>query len=157
MRRKILAAAAITAVALATLPAKAQERVEVGTLNCQVAGGTGFVFGSSKALDCELRTVSGLTEQYVGEIKKFGIDIGSTSESVIVWGVLAPTRDIPPDMLRGVYRGVSAEATVGVGVGANALVGGNSESIVLQPVSVSAQSGLNIAAGVSSIELRAAN
>ena len=85
MRRKILAAAAITAVALATLPAKAQERVEVGTLNCQVAGGTGFVFGSSKALDCELRTVSGLTEQYVGEIKKFGIDIGSTSESVIVW------------------------------------------------------------------------
>jgi hypothetical protein len=45
---------------------------------------------------------------------------------------------------------------VGVGVGANALIGGSSKSIVLQPLSVQAQEGLNIAAGVASLELRAA-
>ena len=49
--------------------------------------------------------------------------------------------------------GVSGEATVGVGVGANALIGGSSRSIVLQPISVSGQEGLNIAVGVAELRL----
>ena len=57
--------------------------------------------------------------------------------------------------LNGGYGGVSAEATVGLGVGANALVGGSNKSIILQPLSVTAQQGLNIAAGVASLQLRA--
>ena len=69
--------------------------------------------------------------------------------------MLAPTANLPPRSLNGTYAGVSAEATVGVGVGANALVGGSVRSIVLQPLSVQAQEGLNIAAGVSSLQLRA--
>ena len=45
--------------------------------------------------------------------------------------------------------------TAGVGVGANALVGGSNNTIALQPVSVQGQTGLSIAAGVASLELRA--
>jgi hypothetical protein len=44
---------------------------------------------------------------------------------------------------------------VGVGVGANALVGGSRNSFALQPLSVQGQTGLNVAAGVARLELRA--
>ena len=43
---------------------------------------------------------------------------------------------------------------MGFGVGANALLGGSNKSIVLQPLSVQTQEGLNIAAGVASLQLR---
>jgi hypothetical protein len=60
-------------------------------------------------------------------------------------------------VLAGDYTGVSAEATVVVGGGANLLVGGSSQTFTLQPLSVQAQSGLNVAAGVTSFQLRAAS
>ncbi|ESR26890.1 DUF992 domain-containing protein [Lutibaculum baratangense] len=153
MTRSILAAIALASGVLAAAPSQAQERVEAGVLRCDVAGGTGFIFGSTKQLNCIYESNTGLTQAYTGNIRKFGVDIGATADSVIVWGVLAPTTDVPPDTLRGTYDGISAEATAGVGIGANALIGGNSESIVLQPLSIQAQSGLNIAAGLTSIEL----
>jgi hypothetical protein len=42
------------------------------------------------------------------------------------------------------------------GAGANLLVAGPDRTVALQPVSVQRQTGVNIAAGVSSIELRPA-
>jgi Protein of unknown function (DUF992) len=45
--------------------------------------------------------------------------------------------------LAGNYFGASAEATVAVGVGVNALVGGMKKSVTLQPISVSGQTGLS--------------
>ena len=55
----------------------------------------------------------------------------------------------------GVDVGV-VRATVGVGVGANALVGGSNNTIALQPVSVQGQTGLSVAAGVAGLDLRPA-
>ena len=136
-------------VALAQGPA----RVEAGVLNCSVAGGTGFVFGSTKSLSCVLQK-AGRNERYVGTISKYGIDVGSTTQSALSWAVLAPTTQIRAGALAGTYGGVSGEATVGAGVGANALIGGSANSIVLQPVSVQAQQGLNVAVGVASLTLR---
>jgi hypothetical protein len=49
--------------------------------------------------------------------------------------------------------GGTASATVGVGVGANALVGGFNNSIALQPLSIEANRGLNVAAGVAEMTL----
>ena len=73
------------------------------------------------------------------------------------WAVLAPTvDDIMPGALAGDYYGVSAEATAGTGVGANALVGGSDETVSLQPVSVTSQTGVNFALAVSELELRSA-
>jgi hypothetical protein len=140
------------------LPAHAQARVEIGLLDCVVAGGTGFIIGSTKRLSCTFYPAGGRSpELYVGVVKKFGLDIGMTGRSYIKWGVLAPSFDAyRPNDLAGNYVGISGEATLGVGVGANALVGGSGRNFVLQPLSVQAQEGLNLAVGFTSFELRSA-
>jgi len=91
----------------------------------------------------------------VGVISKFGLDIGATSGGQMIWVVYSPTNRIY-GALAGVYTGATAEATVAVGLGANALVGGSNRTIALQPLSVTGQTGLNLAAGVASLELRPA-
>lgn len=156
IRTAALLASAAIAGALTIMPAAAQDPgVKAGVLNCTVAGGTGFIFGSSKALTCTFQPVSGPVETYDGRITKFGLDVGTTGVTKIAWGVLAPAADVEPGALEGDYAGVSAEATVGAGVGANALVGGLDKSITLNPVSVQVQNGLNIAAGIASLKLTA--
>jgi hypothetical protein len=129
-------------------------KVETGVLTCKVYGGVGFVFGSTKDLSCVFEGLSGGKERYHGSIDKFGLDLGFTGNTVMVWTVLAPSADVPSGALAGNYGGVSAEATVGLGVGANALVGGSANSIALQPFSVQGQEGLNVAVGVAELKLR---
>jgi len=129
--------------------------VNVGSLSCNVAGGVGFVFGSSKALNCIFMRSDGLGEHYEGEIKRFGIDIGYTKDAQIVWLVFAPG-NISSGSLAGSYGGVAVQCTVGVGAGANILVGGSNRQISLQPVSVESSSGANVAGGVAEISLKAA-
>jgi hypothetical protein len=154
-RALTISAGAAVIAALATLSgAQAQSRVEVGVLTCTASGSTGYIVGSTRSINCRFNR-QGKDEFYSGTINKFGLDIGVTKQAQISWAVLAPTSSLPRRSLVGSYGGVSAEATVGVGVGANALIGGSDKSIVLQPLSVQAQEGLNIAAGVSSLELRA--
>jgi hypothetical protein len=128
--------------------------VNVGSLQCTVAGGMGFVFGSSKALDCLLVRTDGLAEHYSGTVKRFGVDIGFTKEAHIVWVVFAPGQ-ISKGALAGAYAGATASAAVGVGVGANVLLGGSQKQITLQPVSVEGSVGLNVAAGLAEVELKA--
>jgi hypothetical protein len=99
-------------------------------------------------------SIKGTTEQYVGHISKYGVDIGYTHGGVMVWAVVAPTSSIAPGALAGSYAGGTASATVGVGVGVNALIGGMKKSIALQPVSIEGNTGLNIAAGVATLTLR---
>jgi len=127
--------------------------VNVGSLNCGVAGGVGFVFGSSRTLNCLFTRTDGVGERYEGTIRRFGVDIGFTRESTIVWMVFAPG-SIAPGALAGEYAGASAQGTVGVGVGANVLLGGSGNQVALQPVSVEGSVGLNAAAGVAAVSLR---
>jgi len=135
-------------------PARAQAPgVVIGTLTCNVASGFGFIFGSSRALNCTFAGPGGRFEHYVGNISKFGVDIGYTQGGIIVWTVFAPTPALAPGALAGSYVGATAGATVGVGIGANALVGGFNNSIALQPLSVEANRGLNVAAGIGAITL----
>jgi len=56
--------------------------------------------------------------------------------------------------LAGTYAGATAEATIGVGLGAHILVGGSNQTIALQPVSVQGQVGVNLAVGFAELELR---
>jgi hypothetical protein len=158
MLRSILAAAsaATLVVGVATYAYSqnlAQSGANVGSLTCNVAGGIGFVFGSSKDLSCLFTRTNGTAEKYTGSIKKFGIDIGFTKEAQVVWLVFAPG-NIAPGALAGSYGGATASATVGVGAGANVLVGGSSKQVTLQPVSVEGSVGLNAAAGIGVIELQ---
>jgi hypothetical protein len=164
MQRSVLAAcgatifvvgAALFSQASAQTAAPAPKTgVNVGSLNCRVAGGMGFVFGSSKELDCLLARTDGRAERYTGAIKRFGVDIGFTKEAHVVWLVFAPGQ-IAPGALAGDYGGVTAAAAVGLGLGANVLVGGSNRQISLQPVSVEGSVGLNVAAGVAEVTLRA--
>ena len=56
--------------------------------------------------------------------------------------------------MAGNYAGATADAAVGVGLGANVLVGGSNDQIALQPVSIEGMTGLNVAAGFGQITLK---
>jgi hypothetical protein len=156
---RLLATAAVAAATLSFAGA-ADARpagVKVGTLACHVSSGWGFIIGSSKRVNCDYHP-SGLPEgeHYTGSISKLGVDIGYTGGGEIVWEVFAPASDVEPGALQGDYAGATASATVGIGLGAHVLVGGFDRSIALQPLSVEGNSGLNVAAGVGQLSLRAA-
>jgi len=128
--------------------------VKVGSLACNVSSGFGFIFGSSKELKCTFSPNSGAGEHYTGTFSKYGLDIGYADQGVLLWGVVAPTSDVRRGALEGEYAGATADATVGIGLGANVLIGGLDKSIALQPLSVSGNTGLNIAAGIGVISLK---
>ena len=137
--------------------AAAQARVKAGTLVCDVSAGIGLVIASQKGVQCSFNPdFAGPREFYVGTISKFGLDIGATSSGQMIWAVFAPST-WSPGVLAGTYAGATAEATAIVGVGANALVGGSNRTIALQPLSVTGQTGRNLAGGVASLELRSSN
>lgn len=87
-------------------------------------------------------------------ISRLGLDLGVKEGGRLYWAVLADSGRRPPRSLVGDYAGASGQAAFGVGAGANVLVGGSDRSISLQPVSVSAQRGVNVAAGVANLSLR---
>lgn len=149
----MIAAAAVTATMLSS--ASAQDRTKVGALDCDISGGIGMIITSKKDVQCVFTPAQAgkPREIYVGTISKFGLDVGATAAGKMLWTVIAPTNR-PFGALAGNYAGASAEATVGAGVGANALVGGSNRTVTLQPVSVQAQGGLNLAVGVGELSLR---
>ena len=133
-------------------PAQAQD-VRIGVMTCDVASGFGYILGSSRDLHCTFTPAAGPPEQYTGTFSKFGVDIGYVQNAVMVWTVVAPSVALPPGSLAGSYGGATASATVGVGIGANVLVGGSSDTISLQPVSLEGGTGLNVAGGFAAISL----
>lgn len=128
--------------------------VRAGYLTCHVTGGWGWIFGSNRKMECAYALQPGYTEYYTGSITKLGADIGYLQSGVILWAVLAPTTNLGQGALAGHYAGATASAALGVGAGANVLIGGLNSSIALQPVSIEGQNGLNIAAGVASMALK---
>jgi hypothetical protein len=154
MTKKLaLGAVLLAASSLLVGPAQAGG-VKVGVLTCAVEPGWGKVIVSSKELNCNYVPNGGRGEPYFGAITKVGVDIGYTSGGTMIWNVIAPTSDLGPGALEGKYAGATAQATVGIGLGANVLLGGFDKSIALQPVSIEGTTGLNIAAGVGAINLR---
>jgi hypothetical protein len=155
MRRSLLLAGLVTAGLVASVAGvNAQSRmVQVGVLECRGGASVGFVVGSVTNLGCVLRA-NGQEDRYVATIRKVGLDLGITQETALAWGVFAPVDRLGPGDLAGNYAGAQSSASVGVGLGGNVLVGGSNNSIALQPLSVQGQVGLNVAAGLESLELR---
>ena len=157
--KKLIVAAALSAAALLPLAshAQAQQGVSVGALRCDVAGSVSFIFGSTRDISCTYEKPSNQgIEHYTGVIRQYGIDIGYLKSGVIVWGVVAPTNDVGKGALAGDYGGINGTLAAGYGVGANALIGGYKDSIALQPLSVEGVKGINIAAAVVGLTLKAA-
>ena len=141
-------------VIVSSMGSSAQSGANVGVLSCTVEGGIGLILGSSKEMECNFDPIDGSEpHHYSGSVGKLGLDIGITNESYISWQVIA-SGDLTPGSLAGNYVGASAQATAGVGLGANVLVGGSNESITLQPLSVQGQTGLNLAVGIGTMKLK---
>jgi Protein of unknown function (DUF992) len=132
--------------------ARADSGIKLGILTCNVEGGVGFIIGSSKDAICTFKGNGSRVERYRGTVGKLGVDIGVTGQTVLAWAVFVPGK-LGHGALKGSYTGLSAEATLGVGLGANVLVGGFRKGINLQPISLQAQTGLNVAAGIGSLTL----
>lgn len=150
-----LAVAAVMAIPASSM-AQSADRTKVGTLTCDISGGIGLIVASKKNVTCMFTpNAPGPREVYSGSITKFGLDVGATSGGEMIWAVYAPSNK-RFGALAGNYGGATAEATVGAGLGANVLVGGSDRTVTLQPVSVTGQTGLNLAVGVAGLELHPA-
>jgi hypothetical protein len=157
MAKHISALSALAFFVAASSPAVAQQtnRVQAGMLRCQTSASLGLIVGSHQKLRCAFQPgAGGPTQTYTGHINRLGLDIGVTAGGVMAWAVFAPSTGVPHGALAGKYVGASGDVSLGVGVGANALVGGSRQSIALQPLSVEGQVGVNLALGVAGLTLR---
>jgi hypothetical protein len=145
------AGAALGALLIAT-PGRAA--VDAGTLTCNIGGGPGYLIGSSRPIACTFTGPAG-PEHYVGNVSKLGMDVGYLKRGRMIWNVFAANPMAHParGMLSGTYTGVTGSAAVGVGAGANVLVGGNGRSFTLQPVSIVGERGFDVAAGLEQMNL----
>jgi Protein of unknown function (DUF992) len=143
------------ATALAT-PALAQQSggTKIGLLTCKTSASLGLIIGSHQKISCSFRPDNGPPENYQGSIGRLGLDLGVKGGGIMTWAVFAPVNGYHHGALGGTYVGGSGSASLGVGVGANALVGGSHKSIALQPLSVEGNVGVNLALGVASLTLR---
>jgi hypothetical protein len=151
---KLIVAAVLAAGFAGATPAmSAPTRVQAGSLTCDISAGLSVIIGSKRDVDCLFTPSSpGPIEHYRGNITKLGVDLGGLTGGSMIWLVYAPTSHLE-GVLQGSYSGAAANATVGLGVGANALVGGFDGSVALQPVSVEGTTGLNVAVGVATLKL----
>ncbi len=155
-RSCFIVAAVLLACVVGAGPVAAQPagRAKVGTLNCRLAPTVGFIVGSRQRATCRYVPEGPRPpEIYVGHLSTVGLDIGVNGGGQMVWVVFAPTNGFNAGALAGTYVGASADVAVGLGLGANVLVGGSRRSFALQPVSVEANTGLNLALGVSRLRL----
>ena len=151
-----MAVGSAVGAALATAVfAQAVAGAKVGVLTCNTSRSLGLGLGSRQGIRCSFSPDNGgRPESYVGHIGRLGLDLGKRGSGVMVWAVFAPTNGYRRGALAGRFVGISADASLGLGVGAKVLVGGSRRSISLQPVSVTGQTGINLALGVAGLTLR---
>ena len=145
-------------VATLAMPAAAQAPqswTQVGGLSCQVDPNVGFIIVGYQSMRC-LFTPNAPQEReaYAGALNTVGLNVGISAGGVLGWGVFAPTTGLPVGALAGEYVGVSGDIGIGLGAGANVLLGGPNRTIALQPISLQGSIALNVVAGLSSLKLR---
>ena len=145
---------AAVAVALFATASSAMADTQIGLLECRGVSQQ-FIVGSITNLQCLFRpTYGGRPQPYDASIRRVGVDLGFNQSTHLVWSVFAP-HPPGPGGLSGGYFGASANATVGVGLGANVLWGGSDRTVALQPVSGQSQIGLGVVGGISAMEMHA--
>jgi hypothetical protein len=157
-RRYIFLIAALALATVFALPAAAQAQqpwTQAGGLTCKVNPNIGFIIFGHQPMECRFTPNGPLPPQaYEGAINTVGIDVGLTAGSVLAWAVLAPTTGVPAGALTGEYVGASGDIGIGLGAGANVLVGGSGRTFALQPISLQGSVAINFVLGVSALKLR---
>ncbi len=136
--------------------AQSRDRTKVGTLTCDISGGIGMIIASKKAVTCMFTpSAAGPREVYTGSISKFGLDVGATSGGEMVWTVFAPSNK---EIRRARRHITAAPAPKRQWCRSRRQRPDRrfDRTVTLQPVSVQGQTGLNLAVGVSGLELRPA-
>lgn len=160
-QKTLLTSLAFAATALLSLQSGASATGLVsGTLTCDSKGGVGQFVSSSKEINCEFIPINGhsISDHYVGRIENYGLDLGVTGRSKMTWWVLATSPNAHSNgALAGNYGGVGSSISLAAGAGSQLLGFGPANGITLQPLSVDAHEGLNLALGVSKMSLAPAH
>jgi Protein of unknown function (DUF992) len=141
-------------VLLASATAEARQPFRVGTLTCDTGPRVGLVLGSRQDMQCVFLASDGQRYTYTGLLRRLGLDIGVTRGGTLLWRVFARNSQIGRGTLRGSYVGASGNVALGLGLSVKVLIGGSRRSIILQPLSVEGQIGINLALGVTNLILR---
>jgi hypothetical protein len=145
---------------LSIVPASAQAPgpwTQVGMLTCKLNPSIGFIIAGHQSMECRyVPNTSNPPQAYEGALNMVGLNIGISAGGVLGWAVLAPTTGIPAGALAGEYVGASGDLGIGLGAGANVLIGGSARTIALQPVSLEGFVAVDVALGVSALKLRPA-
>ena len=160
MFRRCSTLAALALIAMFAAPADAQSPpswTQAGMLRCVVDPSIGFIIAGHQSMQCNFTPNAPNPRQpYQGALNMVGLNIGISAGGVFGWAVFAPTAGIPAGALAGEYVGASGDIGLGLGVGANVLIGGSGRTVALQPVSLEGSVAINVALGVSSLKLRPA-
>lgn len=158
---KIKHAVAGGVLALAAALPVAADNVEVGVLTCESVAGSrvNLLIRSTTDVLCEFKDSSGKVEKYKGESGiAFGLDLSfKDNESFAFSVVSAGSAPGGSHQLAGKYLGGKATASVGVGLGAAALVGGSNDQFGLNPLAVSTEQGVGASAGIGFLYIEPAN
>jgi Protein of unknown function (DUF992) len=157
MFRSFLATVALMALTL-LIPSSARAQsawTQVGGLSCTLAPTIGLIVISEQRMACQFtpNQPGWPVQNYAGTMTTIGVDLGAIAGGVLGWAVFQSTAGPAFGGLAGTYVGASGEVTLGVGAGANVLIGGSARSVALQPLSLEGTAGLNVQLGVSGLEL----
>jgi hypothetical protein len=153
MHRHHFLFATLALAAVLAVPAMAQTPhswTQVGGLSCKVDPNVGFIVLGHQPMQCLFIPNAPVPPQ----VYEGAINVGISAGSVLGWAVFAPTTGVPAGALAGEYIGVSGDIGIGLGAGANVLLGGSDRTIALQPLSVQGSVAVNVVLGVSSLKLR---
>jgi hypothetical protein len=160
MTKNACTLAAFALIAILATPATAQNPggwTQVGMLNCRVNPSIGFIIAGHQSMECVFNQNAPIPPQnYDGALNMVGLNIGISAGGVFAWAVYAPSAGSAAGALAGEYIGASGDIGLGVGVGANVLIGGSGRTIALQPLSLEGSVSINAALGVSALQLRPA-
>lgn len=158
------AAAAILATSIGfsatALAGESTAGTKIGVLTCETVPDTGLNLLIHSTVDVKCKfdaTDRSGTEHYIGETGiGFGLDISHKTKETIVFSVFAADFKVGNHKLAGKYIGASASASVGLGIGAHALIGQGKDSISLQPA-LEGNEGIGASAGLSYLYLQGAD
>jgi hypothetical protein len=158
LHRLLVGVFAVVFAIFASVAAHAQQWAQVGSLMCKVDPSVGFIIAGHQPMQCTFTPslAPAPPQYYDGAINTVGLDVGVSAGSVLGWGVFAPTSGIAPGALAGEYVGASGDIGLGIGGGANLLIGGSARTFALQPLSLQGSLAVDVVLGLSSLKLRSA-
>src|SRR6187397_3263334 len=81
---------AIAALMAPLAAADAMPPVRAGILQCQGGQNVGYVVGSVTSLECVFKSEGRRPEPYIATVRRYGLDLGITAQTLLNWAVNAP-------------------------------------------------------------------